>query len=72
MYTLINVCEYKLDEFKSILLIANFTTASNINTLGNYLISKQLLLSEHNQKPLQPYGTKEVFISPDLWGHFSK
>ena len=48
----IKVCRFKLVEFKSNLVIANFTTASNINIIGNYLISKQSLLSEKNQKPL--------------------
>ena len=55
---IINVYRFKLDEFKSNLHIANFIIASNISTIGRYLISKQLLLSENNQKPLQIYGIK--------------
>ena len=62
----INVYKFKLVEFKSNLLIVNFTTASDINTIGSYLISIQPLLSEKNQKPLQAYCTKQAFTGIDF------
>ena len=55
---IINVYRFKLDEFKSNLLIANPVIMSNISIVGRYLKSKQPLLSEMNQKPLQVYCTK--------------
>ena len=50
--------DLNLDEFKCNLHIANFIVASNISIIGRYLNSKQLLLSEKNQKPLQVYSIK--------------
>ena len=55
----INVYRFKLVELKSNLFIANFTTALDINNIGCFLTSKQLLSSERNQKPLQAYCTNE-------------
>ena len=48
----------KLDELKSNLLIANFIITSTFSTIGRYLKSKQLLLTQKNQKPLQAYCVK--------------
>ena len=48
----------KLDELKSNLLIANFIITSIFSTIGRYLISKQPLLAQKNQKPLQVYCTE--------------
>ena len=53
-----NVYRFKLDEFKSNLLIANPVIMSNISIIGRYLKSKQPLLSEMNQKPLQAFCVK--------------
>ena len=69
-----NVYRFKLVELKSNLFIANFTTASDINTIGSYLTSKQLLSSERNQKPLHAYfiDEKKAFTGIDPWAHFCK